>query len=266
EALKELSLVIRDGEKLGIIGATGSGKSTLLYLLNALLRPAKGKVFLDGKDTANFKKADLLELRQKVGLVFQYPEQQIFEEYVYEEVAFGPRNLGLDEAEVKNRVENALSRVGLPPQIFVRRDTASLSGGQKRRLALAGILGMGPRYLLLDEPTAGLDYEGRFVLLDYLIRLNLEQRTTIVMVSHNLAELLHVCDRIVLLNDGRIGIDVDAKLLLKYYEQIKELGFEPTKSLEVIAGLNRRNWGIDTSPKTPEEAGYLIAEKLKTRT
>ncbi len=198
-ALKDISFTINDTEILGIIGAEGSGKSTLLQMLNGLFKPSRGRIIVDDRDISTLSKKELPGLRQKVGLVFQYPEQQIFELTVYDEVAFGPKNMGLNSREVDRRVKEALLKVDLSYDLFKERLTSTLSSGEKRRVAIAGILALKPRYLLLDEPTIGLDFEGRTALLNNLQLLNREYKTTIVIVSHSLSYLLKICDRIILL-------------------------------------------------------------------
>lgn len=261
-ALIDFSLTAGDGETIGVMGATGSGKSTLLQLLNGLLEPAAGTVSIDGRLLTGLKKAELARLRQQVALVFQYPEQQIFEEYVYDEVAFGPINAGLAVGEVEERVVRALGRVGLEPEIYRNRATARLSGGEKRRLAIAGVLALEPRCLLLDEPGAGLDPAMRNRLWQNLIELNRLEKTTIIVVSHHLADLLALCERIIVLDQGRLVIDQQADRLLDSYEQLKQLGIDLTASQEAVRQLNRKGWGIAGSPRSPEEAARLIVDKL----
>ncbi len=262
-ALKDFALTVSDGEIIGVMGATGSGKSTLLQLLNGLLAPAAGTVDIDGRLLNGMKKMELARLRQQVAMVFQYPEQQIFEEYVYEEVAFGPINMGLDATEVERRVVGALTRVGLDPLVYRSRSSARLSGGEKRCLAIAGMLALEPRYLLLDEPSAGLDPAVRVRLWQNLGELNRLEKTTIIMVSHHLSDLLSLCERIIVLDQGCLVIDERADRLLDSCAQLKQLGIDLTASQQVVQQLNLKGWGIAGSPRSPEEAGRLIVEKLK---
>lgn len=261
-ALRDFSLTVSDGEIMGVMGATGSGKSTLLQLLNGLLEPAAGTVNIDGRLLNGMKKVELAQLRQRVAMVFQYPEQQIFEEHVYEEVAFGPINMGLNAPEVERRVVRALNRVGLEPAVYRNRAAARLSGGEKRRLAVAGMLALEPRYLLLDEPSAGLDPAVRALLFRSLGELNRLEKTTIIMVSHHLSDLLSLCERIIVLDKGCLVIDQRTDRLLDRYEQLRQLGIDLTASQEVVHLLNHKGWGIAVSPRSPEEAAQLIVERL----
>ncbi|HAA37930.1 MAG TPA: energy-coupling factor transporter ATPase, partial [Firmicutes bacterium] len=194
KALKNINLEIPRGEYLAIIGQTGSGKSTLVQHLNGLLKPTKGRVLLEGEDIYQ-RKSGLKDLRQRVGLLFQFPEQQLFEETVFADVAFGPKNMGLDEAEIKRRVEKALTLVGLPLDV-AQRSPFSLSGGQMRRVAMAGVLAMQPDVLILDEPAAGLDPRGKTEIFDQIDRLHQEENLTVVLVSHSMEDvalsLIHI--------------------------------------------------------------------------
>ena len=203
KALNEVSLSIRDGEFVGIIGHTGSGKSTLISHLNGLERSEPGVVFVNGMDLGE-KGADLIAIRRTVGLVFQYPEYQLFEETVAKDVAFGPTNLGLDAGEISKRVELALRQVGLDPASVSEKSPFELSGGQKRRVAIAGVLAMQPAILILDEPAAGLDPTGRREMFG-LIRGIHESGTTVVMVSHSMDDVGRLCDRLFVLNRGEIA-------------------------------------------------------------
>ncbi|MDD3269367.1 MAG: ATP-binding cassette domain-containing protein [Syntrophomonadaceae bacterium] len=264
-ALKGFSLTVNDGETIGIMGATGSGKSTLLQLLNGLLQPAAGTITIDGLLLGGMKKASLAKLRQQVAMVFQYPEQQIFEEHVYDEVAFGPINMGLDAQAVEERVIKALIQVGLDPAVYRKRSTANLSGGEKRRLAIAGMLASEPRYLLLDEPSAGLDPEMRVLLFENMSELNRLEKMTIIMVSHHLSDLLALCSRIIVLDNGQLVLDVASSKMLDSSEQLAQLGVDLTPAQQVVQQLKQRGWGITRSPRNPEEAGRLIVEKLANK-
>ncbi|MDD2620262.1 MAG: ATP-binding cassette domain-containing protein [Syntrophomonadaceae bacterium] len=264
-AINNLSLKINDGEIIGIMGVTGSGKSTLLQLLNALLTPFAGNIAINGLLLSKMKKKQLAKLRQQVGMVFQYPEQQIFEECIFDEVAFGPLNMGLDEVEAEKRVVESLWQVGLDPQLYKERSTAKLSGGEKRRLAIAGILALNPRYLLLDEPTAGLDQEMQTLLLDNLRELHQIRGMTIVMVSHHLTHILDLCERIIIMDNGSVCADTSSDQLLNSALQLDKLGIDLTPSLEVVHQLNQKGWGIALSPRNPEQAGRLITEKLANK-
>jgi len=242
EAIKDLNLTINDGEILGIMGAAGSGKSTFLQLLIALLKPEQGRIFYNGRSLAKLKRKELTALRQEVGMVFQYPEQQIFADHVYDEIAFGPRNMKLNSREVNQRVKEAMGQTGLDFTRYRERRTTELSSGEKRRVALASILALKPRYLLLDEPTAGLDMEGRKAILGYLKDLNQRDNVTIVMVTHHLSHLVAICQRLVVLDEGRVVLDTPTAKLLQCYESLKELGIELPLHLEVAYRLQKRGF------------------------
>lgn len=204
EALSAIDLTIDDGEFLGVAGHTGSGKSTLLCLMNALLVPTSGTVLVDGMDTS--KRKNRQDVRKKVGLAFQYPETQLFANTVAEDVAFGPRNLGLGEGEIDRRVRGALARVGLDYESIAQRSPFGLSGGQQRRVALAGILAMEPQVLVLDEPAAGMDPATVGEIHEYLLELN-DQGLTIVLVSHSMDDIAKLCSRVLVLESGRIFLE-----------------------------------------------------------
>lgn len=202
KALDDVSLTVREGEFLCIVGHTGSGKSTLIQHINGILQPDSGSVVIDGFDMS--QKKQMVDGRKRVGMVFQYPEYQLFEETVYKDVAFGPTNMGLTEPEIRERVLNAMISVGLLPEFFLEKSPFELSGGEKRRAALAGILAMQPNYLILDEPMAGLDPSGRRSILSMLEDIRTKYGTTIVMVSHSMDDIARVADRIAVLNNGRL--------------------------------------------------------------
>ncbi|MBQ3305396.1 MAG: energy-coupling factor transporter ATPase [Clostridia bacterium] len=240
-ALNAVSLSIQDGEFVGIIGHTGSGKSTLITHLNGLEKSEPGVVFVNGMDLGE-KGADLIAIRRVVGLVFQYPEYQLFEETVAKDVAFGPTNLGLDADEIKRRVEHALKQVGLDPAEVSEKSPFELSGGQKRRVAIAGVLAMQPGILILDEPAAGLDPMGRREMFD-LIRGIHDSGTTVVMVSHSMDDVGRLCDRLFVLNRGEIAytgtpaevfvhdnrlhaIGLDVPECAKLARRLREAGFD----------------------------------------
>ncbi|MEN6463200.1 MAG: ATP-binding cassette domain-containing protein, partial [Syntrophomonas sp.] len=219
-ALKNVSMFVENGDIFGIMGAAGSGKSTLLQMLNGLLLPERGKVMIDDQDTSQLKGRQMVELRQKVGLVVQLPEQQIFQLTVGSDIAFGPQNLDLDRDSVEKRVEWAMNMVNLPYSEFRKRSPQQLSSGEKRRVAIAGVLAMQPKYLILDEPTAGLDAGGRKELLGNLRRLNRESQTTIVIVSHHLIELLAVCNHLLVLVKGEVFKQGDIWTVLDNREEL----------------------------------------------
>ena len=205
-ALDDVSLTIEDGEFVGLIGHTGSGKSTLVQHLNGLLLPTSGTITVDGLNIAD-KATDRRAIRRKVGLVFQYPENQLFEETVEKDIAFGPKNLGLDDAEIDRRVKGAMRKVALDYDALHERSVFELSGGQMRRVAIAGVLAMEPRTLVLDEPCAGLDPRGREEILGLIRDLHRDTGATIVMVSHSMDDVASLAERVIVMNHGRVAMD-----------------------------------------------------------
>ena len=242
-ALGDLSLTIQDGEFLGIIGHTGSGKSTLIQHLNGLLLPTAGSVLVDGLDTREKKLRK--QIRSLVGMVFQYPEYQLFEETVARDVAFGPKNMGLAEDEIATRVTEALRLVGLDPVEFAEKSPFELSGGEKRRAALAGILAMRPKYLVLDEPMAGLDPRGRHEILSLIESLRREFGTGIVMVSHSMDDVAMYADRIAVLDKGSlfmVGTPVD---VFSHSEELLAMGLNLPQATQLVRALRARGIEIE---------------------
>ena len=205
KALDDINLVIEDGEFLALIGHTGSGKSTLIQHLNGLLEPSSGRILVDEVDITN-KETKLTDIRKKIGLVFQYPEYQLFEETIEKDIAFGPNNLGLSEEEVSNRVKKSMEMVGLDYETYKEVSPFDLSGGQKRRVAIAGVIAMEPKVLILDEPTAGLDPKGRDDILEQIKILHEKYKMTIVLVSHSMEDVGKLAERIVVMNKGKIEL------------------------------------------------------------
>ena len=206
KALDNINLEIKQGEFIGLIGHTGSGKSTLVQHLNGLIKPTAGNIIIDGVDITK-KDAKLKEIRQKVGLVFQYPEHQLFEETIYKDIAFGPKNLGLDKDEVDNRIRESMNQVGLDFEDLKDRSPFELSGGQKRRVAIAGVIAMRPKILILDEPTAGLATRGRDEILNEIYKIYTPRTITVILVSHNMEDIARLVNRILVMNNGRIAMD-----------------------------------------------------------
>ncbi|NLG37192.1 MAG: energy-coupling factor transporter ATPase [Clostridiales bacterium] len=259
-ALRSVSLTVEDGSFVGVIGHTGSGKSTLVQHMNGLLRPTSGRVVVEGIDVGA-KGADLRALRQQVGLVFQYPEYQLFEETVSRDVAFGPRNLGLSEAEVARRVEEALSRVGIDPGELGARSPFELSGGQRRRVALAGVLAMEPRVLILDEPTAGLDPEGRSDMLRMMRELRAREGTTILMISHNMDEVAQVADRVLVMAHGEaILYDTPANVFADA-RRLSGLGLDVPLMARLSDALRRRGVTVPRGLLTLDAMEAFILER-----
>ena len=259
-ALRDVSLTIEDGEAVGLIGPTGSGKSTLVQHLNGLLRPTSGKVLVDGQDLWA-PNADRRRLRMRIGLVFQYPEHQLFEETVRADIAFGPRNLGLDPDEVDRRVRRSLRRVGLDEAIL-DRSPFELSGGQMRRVAIAGVLAMEPRVLVLDEPTAGLDPRGRDEILSFVRDLHRKEGLTIIMVSHNMEEVARLARRVVVMHRGQVVLDGDVRTVYAQVERLQELDLDVPLPTRVAARLAERGWPIRRDVLTVDEAAAAVAECL----
>jgi energy-coupling factor transport system ATP-binding protein len=266
-ALREVTLEIRPGERVGVVGPTGSGKSTLVQHLAGLLRPASGQVCLDGTPAHERKRAARLK-RQQVGLAFQYPEDQVFERTVFREVAFGPRNAGLRGAELAARVEWALAAVGLDRAAFGERSPFTLSGGEMRRVALAGILALRPQVLILDEPTAGLDPHGRRELLGGIRAWQEETGQTLILVSHNLDDLARVVERVVLLDQGAIVADGAVRQVLSDGGLLLSVGLQVPHTVALLQALRKAGWPVRTDCLLPEEAAAEIAraQQLVERT
>ena len=240
-ALSDISLTIRDGEFLGIIGHTGSGKSTLIQHLNGLLLPTAGSVLVDGLDTREKKLRK--QIRALVGMVFQYPEYQLFEETVARDVAFGPRNMGMAEAEIETHVSEALRLVGLNPDEFAEKSPFELSGGEKRRAALAGILAMRPKFLVLDEPMAGLDPRGRHEILALIESLRRDFGTGIVMVSHSMDDVAMFADRIAVLDQGSLFMVDTPEAVFSHSAELLEMGLNLPQATQLVRALRAR--GVD---------------------
>ena len=221
-ALNDVNLVIPDGQFIGLIGHTGSGKSTLVQHLNGLLKPTSGSIYFNGEDIHD-SDYDKKKLRSKVGLVFQYPEHQLFEIDVFSDVCFGPKNLGLSKKETELRAYEALKQVGLEDDFFYQ-SPFDLSGGQKRRVAIAGVLAMKPDILILDEPTAGLDPKGRDEILDQIAKLHNEMGITIILVSHSMEDVAKYVERIIVMNKGSVLYDDTPKKVFKHYKELEQVG------------------------------------------
>lgn len=243
-ALENINLSIREGEYLAIIGHTGSGKSTLMQLLNGLIRPSEGVVTYNGEDIHG-KKYSKKKLRSEIGLVFQYPEYQLFEETVFKDVSFGPRNMGLEEEEIRERVVEALTLVNLGKEYY-DKSPFMLSGGEKRRVAIAGVLAMRPKFLILDEPAAGLDPIGRRNILKGINHLNRDLGMTIIMVSHSMEDVAIYAERIVVMNHGRIAFDDLPSKVFEHAEELDEMGLSVPMMTKITQKLNRMGWNVPT--------------------
>ena len=259
-AVKDVNMEIMEGEFLGVIGHTGSGKSTLIQHLNGLLRPTSGRILLGDRDIWEDPKK-IRDVRFRVGLVFQYPEYQLFEETVYKDVAFGPKNMGLDEKEIDRRVRAALAFSGLGEELL-EKSPFDLSGGQKRRAAIAGVLAMRPEVLILDEPTAGLDPKGRDDILDQVAYLQKERQITVVLVSHSMEDVAKYVDRIIVMNHGEAVFDGSVKEVFSHYKELEAIGLAAPQVTYLMHGLKEKGFDVDENATTIEEAKASILSAL----
>lgn len=251
-ALKDVNLVIPEGSFIGIIGHTGSGKSTLVQHLNGLLKPSYGNIYFNGADIHD-DDFDKKMLRSKVGLVFQYPEHQLFEVDVFSDVCFGPKNLGLDKKEVELRAYEALKLVGLDDEYFYQ-SPFDLSGGQKRRVAIAGVLAMKPDYLILDEPTAGLDPKGRDEILNQIAYLRETTGITVILVSHSMEDVANYVDRIIVMNKGSVMFDDTPKEVFHHYKELETVGLAAPQVTYMMHALEENGLPVHTDATTIQEA------------
>lgn len=258
-ALKDINLVIPNGQFIGLIGHTGSGKSTLVQHLNGLIKATNGAIYYDGEDidTSDYNKK---ELRSKVGLVFQYPEHQLFEVDVFTDVCFGPKNLGLSKKEAELRAYEALKLVGLEDEYFYQ-SPFELSGGQKRRVAIAGVLAMKPEVLILDEPTAGLDPKGRDEILNQIAKLREETGITIILVSHSMEDVAKYVDRLIVMNKGSILFDEQPKEVFKHYKELEQVGLAAPQVTYIMNRLKEEGFDVDTQATTIDEAVQALKER-----
>lgn len=251
-ALKDVSLVIPDGQFIGLIGHTGSGKSTLVQHLNGLMKATDGNIYFNGEDidSDDFNKK---MLRSKVGLVFQYPEHQLFETDVFSDVCFGPKNLGLSQKEVQLRAYEALKQVGLEDEYFYQ-SPFDLSGGQKRRVAIAGVLAMKPEVLILDEPTAGLDPKGRDEILDQIAKLQKETGITVILVSHSMDDVAKYVDRIIVMNKGSVMYDDEPRKVFRHYMELEQIGLAAPQVTYIMKDLQNQGILVSDDVTTIDEA------------
>ena len=261
QALKDVNLQIHQGEFIGIIGHTGSGKSTLTQLLNGLLRASSGSIYVDGQDIYD-EGYDMKALRSKVGLVFQYPDHQLFETTCFEDVCFGPKNQGLDRRDIELRAFEALRNVGFPEELFYQ-PPFDLSGGQKRRVAIAGVLAMQPEVLILDEPTAGLDPKGRDEILDQVAKLHKERGITVILVSHSMEDVADYAQRVIVMNGGQVMYEGDKKEVFSHKKELEEAGLAVPFYRQVCEELADRGFPIQRDLLTLEETKEAILEGLK---
>ena len=262
-ALKQVSLEIRDGQFIGLIGHTGSGKSTLVQHLNGLVKATSGHIYFNGEDIYS-ENYDMRRLRSKVGLVFQYPEHQLFEVDVLSDVCFGPKNQGLSQEEAEKRAREALRMVGISEE-YEKQSPFDLSGGQKRRVAIAGVLAMEPEVLILDEPTAGLDPRGRDEILDQIILLHKERGITVILVSHSMEDVAKYVERIIVMNQGEVMYDDVPREVFRHYKELESVGLAAPQVTYIMHTLKDRGFDADENATTIEEAREEILEAFRKK-
>ena len=253
KALDNVSLEIEDGEFLAVIGHTGSGKSTLIQHLNGLLKPASGSIYVDGTDITD-KDTKLVDIRKKVGLVFQYPEYQLFEETIAKDIAYGPSNLGLNEDEILKRVKKSMEMVGLNYEEYKDISPFELSGGQKRRVAIAGVIAMEPKVLILDEPTAGLDPAGRDDILEQIKLLHEKYNMTIILVSHSMEDVGKLAEKIIVMNDGHVELQGKPKDVFKEIDTLEKIGLAVPQVTYLMRELKKKGFNVSEDIFTVEKA------------
>lgn len=256
QALKDINLKIKDGEFIGIIGHTGSGKSTLIQHLNGLMKAASGGIYYNGEDIYD-PDYDLRQLRSKVGLVFQYPEHQLFETTIFDDVCFGPINQGLSKNEAGLRAFKALKNVGMPEELYYQ-SPFDLSGGQKRRVAIAGILAMKPEVLILDEPTAGLDPKGRDELFEQIVKMHEENNLTIILVSHSMEDIARYVQRIIVMNQGQVIYDDIPSNVFRHYKELEMIGLAAPQVTYLMNEMYQAGFPVNTDISTVAEAKQEI--------
>ncbi len=261
-ALDGISFTVEDGSFVGIIGHTGSGKSTLVQHLNGILRPTRGKIYVDGEDITQ-KNVSLTDIRKKVGLVFQYPEYQLFEETVAKDVAFGPKNLGLPEQQIDMRVRNAIELVGLDYEEIKDVSPFELSGGQKRRVAIAGVIAMQPGVLILDEPTAGLDPKSHDDILKMIDEMRASQQMTTILVSHNMDDVAKMADKVLVIDEGRLAMEGTPQEVFSKGEDLTALGLDLPAVTHILMKLKENGIDAGTDTFDVKEAAAAIAAALE---
>lgn len=259
-AVTDVSLEIPDGQMIGIIGHTGSGKSTLIQHFNGLLKPTSGKIYLDGQDIWE-KPKEIRQVRFQVGLVFQYPEYQLFEDTVYKDIAFGPKNMGLSEEEVDARVKEAAMFVGIKPH-YMEKSPFELSGGQKRRVAIAGVIAMNPEVLILDEPTAGLDPSGRERILGQIKEYQKERKNTVLLVSHSMEDVAKYTQKVLVMNRGKIAMFDDLEKVFSRSREIEAMGLAVPQVSRVFLALGEKGWPVPQNVYTVAGAEKALTTLL----
>ena len=260
-ALDNINLNVEKGEMLAIIGHTGSGKSTLIQHFNSLLKPSEGKILLDSQDI-NESRESAHKARFRVGLCFQYPEYQLFESTVYKDIAFGPTNMGLDKAEIDRRVRKAAEFVGLKESMF-EKSPFDLSGGEKRRVAIAGVMAMEPEVLIMDEPAAGLDPRGRRVILDLIRNYREKTGSTVIIVSHSMEDVASIAEKILVLNKGKVAFYGSVDEVFSHDEELKDMGLNIPQITRIFAELGRYGFNLDKSTYTIDDAAEKILKYLQ---
>ncbi|HBW14301.1 MAG TPA: energy-coupling factor transporter ATPase [Proteiniclasticum sp.] len=261
-ALDDINLELEEGKFYALIGHTGSGKSTLIQHLNGLLKPTSGKIFVDGTDITD-KSTVMSEIRKKVGLVFQYPEYQLFEETIEKDIAFGPRNLGLDEEEVLRRVKRAMEMVGLEYEKYKDLSPFEISGGQKRRVAIAGVVAMEPKVLILDEPIAGLDPRGRDAILKQLKKLHEEYKHTVILVTHSMEDVAEIADEVIVMSGAKVLIKATPREVFTNISMLEEVGLGAPQITYLMRALKERGLSVREDIFTVKEAKEEIQRVLK---
>ena len=261
-AVQDVSFSIEDGQIAGIIGHTGSGKSTLVQHLNGLIKPKTGSIYIDGENICDGKTV-MREIRKKVGLVFQYPEYQLFEETVFKDVAFGPKNIGLADEELEDRVREAIELVGLDYEQIKDKSPFDLSGGQKRRVAIAGVIAMKPKVLILDEPTAGLDPKAHRDVLDMIIRVHEHENNITIMVSHNMEDIASMCDKVIVMDRAHAVMEGTPEEVFARRAELKQMGLAAPPVTELIDMLNDRGFELDRNILTRDRAVEEIYRAIR---
>lgn len=260
-AVDNVSLSIEKGEFVGIIGHTGSGKSTLVQMLNGLIQPTEGQVFLDGEDIWQNPK-EIRKVRFKVGMVFQYPEYQLFEETVYKDIAFGPTNMGKSEQEIDIAVRKAAEFTDLKPELL-QKSPFDLSGGEKRRAAIAGVIAMDPEVLVLDEPTAGLDPMGRDVLLTQIVQYHKKRKNTVLLVSHSMEDIARVADRIIVMNNSHLVMFDKTREVFSHGRELEKIGLRVPQITKIMLELKEKGYDVPDGILTVDEAFSAVSSLLK---
>ena len=261
-ALDNVNIEINDNEFVALIGHTGSGKSTLIQHMNGLLKPTSGRIIVDGQDITK-PGIKLTDIRKKVGLVFQYPEYQLFEETIEKDIEYGPRNLGLEQEEITRRVKSAMKMVGLDYELYRNKSPFDLSGGQKRRVAIAGVIAMEPKILILDEPTAGLDPKGRDDILEQIKKLHDEYKMTIILVSHSMEDVGKLAGRIIVMNNGKVALEGTPAKVFKEVDTLEGIGLAVPQVTYLMRALKEKGFDVSDEVYTINQGKEELLRILK---